>query len=327
MIKNSIDATVPSASASTSNVIETFRISKIIDGNTVLSDVNFSVQKGSVHGLVGSNGAGKTTLLRLLNGVYAPTKGEVRVFGQPLVGDAATIRQRVHLVSADGAFYPGFRVQDLLQYSSLLYKKWDKTRAKDLVTALDLPLHQPIRKLSLGMKMQLRLAVALASRPDVLLLDEPTNGLDPVVRRQFLGLIVQEVAGTGMSVVFATHRLEEIEAMADEISVLYQGRTLLSGNLEDFKTAYREVVAVVEAHDAFDGYSSANDSLPHLGVVARQSRGKIQSFIVKGDTSPLRSYLLQSGAVHIEEQPVKFEDLFRALMEKEGYTRDAILLS
>ncbi len=303
-----------------SNVIETTQVSKVIDGQTVLNDVNFTVRDGSVHGLVGSNGAGKTTLLRLLNGVYEPSSGVIRVFGQSMVGDAADIRQRVHLVSADGAFYPGFRVQDLLRYASLLYVRWDETRARDLVKVLELPLHQPIRKLSLGMKMQLRLAVALASRPDVLLLDEPTNGLDPIVRRQFLGLIVQEVAGTGLSVVFATHRLEELEAMADDISVLYQGRIVLSGSMEGFKTYFRELVVVAN--------TTIEDKVwKHPSVLVVSSRGKIQSCIVKGDTLALRERLLQAGSVHIDEQPIKFEDLFRALMEKEGYTRDAILLS
>ncbi|MFB5192364.1 ABC transporter ATP-binding protein [Alicyclobacillus fastidiosus] len=303
-----------------SNVIETVEVSKVIDGQAILQNINFAVKDGSVHGLVGSNGAGKTTLLRLINGVYEASSGEIRVFGKTIIRDVANIRQRVHLVSADGAFYPGFRVQDLLHYASLLYDKWDETRAKDLIKVLELPLHQPIRKLSLGMKMQLRLAVALASRPDVLLLDEPTNGLDPVVRRQFLGLIVQEVAGTGLSVVFATHRLEELEAVADDISVLYRGRMVLSGSLEGFKSHYHEIVAVANT-------TIADHVWEHPSVLAVSSHGKIQSCIVNGDTSVLRQRLVKAGAVHVDEQPIKFEDLFRALMEKEGYTRDAILLS
>lgn len=304
-----------------SNVIETTQVSKVIDGQIVLKDIDFTVRDGSVHGLVGSNGAGKTTLLRLLNGVYQPSSGTIRVFGQSMLGDTAAIRQCVHLVSADGAFYPGFRVQDLLRYASLLYVRWDETRARDLVKVLELPLHQPIRKLSLGMKMQLRLAVALASRPDVLLLDEPTNGLDPIVRRQFLGLIVQEVAGTGLSVVFATHRLEELEAMADDISVLYQGRMVLLGSMEAFKTDYHEIVVVANTNIIDDTVWK------HPGVLAVSSHGKIRSCIVKGNTLSLREQLIQAGAVHVDEQPIKFEELFRAIMEKEGYTRDAILLS
>lgn len=303
-----------------SQVLELDHVDKKIEGETVLHDVCLSLAGGHIHGIVGSNGAGKTTLLRMMNGVYQPTSGTVRVFGEKLVSDAAEIRQRVHYVSPDGVFYPGFRVTDMLHYASLLYETWDAKRCATLVDALELPIHRPIRKLSLGMKMQLRLAIALSSRPDVLLLDEPTNGLDPVVRKQFLQLIVQEVAGSGMTVVIATHRLEDLEAIADGISVLYQGNILLSGDVETFKHQFREVIAVVEADMETDLENIAN-------VVSVTSRGKIRSVIVNGDTSEVERTLRDAGAMHVEVQQVTFEDAFRALMQREGYHRDAILLS
>lgn len=300
--------------------IEAVNLSKTLQESAVVKGVDLTVRAGTVHGIVGPNGAGKTTLLRLLNGIYTPDKGEVRVLGQVLTGDTATVRQRVHLVSADGGFHPGFRVKDLLRYASLLYPNWDKKRADDLIQVLKLDKQQLIRRLSLGTKMQLRLAVALASRPDVLILDEPTNGLDPVVRHQFLGLIVQEVAGRNISVVFATHRLEELEAMADDISVLHDGRILLSGNLEDLKMEHREIVAVTR--------TEADPDLGDIpGVLTVRRRGRILSVLVKGDTADVRRRLTESGTVHMDEQGVKFEELFRALMEKEGYSRDAVLLS
>lgn len=301
------------------HIIEVLDASKEIDGQVILNDVNLTIDKGSVHGIVGSNGAGKTTLLRLLNGVYRLTNGEIRVFGTPLPADAAEIRQRVHLVSADGGFYPTFRVKDLFRYSSMLYQAWDEARCDMLIQALELPLNQPIRKLSLGMKMQLRLAVALSSRPSILLLDEPTNGLDPVVRRQFLQLIVQEVAGSDMTVVMATHRLDELEAIADGISVLNRGRIILSGTLESFKANYREVIVVSD-----DG---VEPTVPdNVQVVWHEQRGKVHTFVVEGDASSFERQFSGSKTMHISVQAIGFEELFRVLMQKEGYSRDAILL-
>lgn len=301
--------------------METKRLSKVIDGHMVLDRLDLTIAAGSIHGIIGANGAGKTTLLRLLNGVYRPTLGEVSTFGQPLPYESASIRQRIHLVNADGAYYPGFRVQDLLRYASMVYDRWDQARCDALIRALQLPLSQSIRKLSLGAKMQLRLAVALSSLPDVLLLDEPTNGLDPVVRRQFLQLIVQEVAENGTTVVMATHRVEDLEAMADHVSVLYQGRLILSGSMESFKRDFHEVIAVSE-----------DDVLPATikdcaQIKSVHSRGKVHAMVVQGDPNVVCAALHRCGAKHVEVQSVQFEDLFRALMEKEGYTRDAILLS
>ncbi len=303
-----------------SDIIETRQVSKVMDGRTVLDHIDLKIPPASIHGIVGANGAGKTTLLRLLNGVYRASAGEVYVFGELLAKDTASMRQRVHLVSSDGVYYPEFRAKDLFRYASMLYAKWDKSRCDALVQVLKLPLQQPIRKLSLGTRMQLRLAVALSSRPEILLLDEPTNGLDPVVRRQFLQLIVQEVAGTGMTVIIATHRLEDLEAIADGISVLYQGHMVLSGAIETLKTDFHEVIAVMNV--------PMSETVWHIpGVMSVQSKGKIHTCVVRGNPAALCEHLRGTGAVHMDIQPLAFEDLFRALMQKEGYTRDAILLS
>lgn len=302
------------------SIIEFTDVSKDMDGQRILGDVNLSIRKGAVHGLIGSNGAGKTSLLRLMNGVYRPTTGVVHVFGAPLPPDAAEIRQRVHLVSADGGFYPSFRVIDLLHYSSMIYAHWDEARCAALIKALELPLHQPTRKLSLGMKMQLRIAIALSSRPSVLLLDEPTNGLDPIVRRQFLQLIVQEVAGSDMTVVMATHRLDELEAIADEMTVLNNGRVILSGQLETLKGNYREIIVVSD-----DG---SEPIVPNsVQLIWKERRGKVFTFVVEGDSTEFEQCLQRSPTYHVSVQAIPFEGLFRVLMQREGYARDAILLS
>lgn len=295
-------------------------VSKNIGGKCVLDDIHLSIGEGSVYGVVGANGAGKTTLLRLINGLYRPTSGNISVFGEHLPKEAAPLRQRIHLVSADGAFYAGFRVRDHLRYASMLYERYDQRRAHQLIDALELPLNQPIRALSLGMKMQLRLAVALASRPDILLLDEATNGLDPIVRQQFLQLIVDETASAGTTVVMATHRLEDLEPLADHASILYKGRLIVAGALDDLRAEFHEVMAVLTTDEPIQP-----DLLPQHETI--QQRGKIITCVVRGEVKPIIQALQQQGAVHVDVQAMGFESLFRALLEKEGYTRDTILLS
>ncbi|WP_436664327.1 ABC transporter ATP-binding protein [Alicyclobacillus acidoterrestris] len=300
------------------SIVETHDVTKQFGDVTVIDGVSLNVPQGAIYGLVGANGAGKTTLMRMLIGLMWPDAGEVRLFGQVLERDSAQIRQRVHYVAADGSFFKQLQVKDVLTYSRLLYERWDDTRCQMLVRAL-VPLNRRVRNLSLGMTMQLRLAIALSARPDLLVLDEPTNGLDPIVKRQFLQLIVQEAA-QGSTVVIATHQLADVERIVDGVGLLYRGRMVMDGMLDDLKGAIKHVQAVLPG-----GPPADIDHWP--GVLERTSRGQFYTFVVEGTGDDLAKRLRESGATYLEVMDVGFEELFRYVMQKEGYSRDGILLS
>jgi ABC-2 type transport system ATP-binding protein len=300
--------------------VETIDLRKVFDGRIVLDSVSLAVPAGSIHGVVGANGAGKSTLLRILMGLYRPTGGQVRVLGE-LVGDeAAELRQRVHLVASEGDLPRAMRVRDYLHYHRLLYHRWDDGRCQRLLEALELPVRRSLRHLSQGMKTQLRLAAALSARPDVLLLDEPTNGLDPVVKRQFLQLLVQEAAGAGTTIVIATHHLDDLDRIADGITVLYNGRAVASGQLDALKQRVKRVQAVLpgEIPEAVR---------QHPGVVDVVRSGQMVTVTVDGDVDAVMAALRQAGAQYCEVLDLELDELFRHFMDKEGYHREGILLS
>lgn len=304
-----------------SMVVETTGLTKEFDGKIAVDHVNLQVPAGSIYGVVGANGAGKSTLLRLLLGVLWPTAGEVRLFGEVLPREAAPVRQRVHYVGADAEPFRSFRVHELIRYASMLYEKWDSARCTRLIEALELPTGRTIRNLSTGMKMQLRLAIALSAHPDLLILDEPTNGLDPVVKRQFLQLLVQEAAGEGTTVVLATHLLDDVERMADGVAVMYKGRVVASGVIDDLKGHVRRFQAALPG-----GLPPAIEDHPAVARVERQ--GQVFTVTVEGDgAAEIQERLWAAGATFVEPVDLELTDLFRYLMEKEGYTRDAVLLS
>lgn len=303
-----------------STAIETQSVTKVFDGHPVVNQVSLSIPEGSVYGIVGANGAGKSTLLRILIGLFRPSYGEVFVFGKPLPREAADIRQRVHYVGADGDMYRSFRVEEMLTYAGLLYERWDKERCKVLMDALALPPKQRVRNLSLGMKMQLRLAIALAARPDMLILDEPTTGLDPIVKRQFLQLIVQEAAGAGTTVVMATHQLDDLERIADGLAVMYQGKVISAGVLQDMKSDIKQIHVVLPG-----GLPAALTN--HPSIIRSDQKGPLLSLGVEGHVEEIICHLEQAGGTYIEVHDLDFEDLFRHLMGKVGYTREGILLS
>lgn len=304
-----------------SAVVETVNLTKQFDDRVAVDNVSLSVPAGSIYGVVGANGAGKSTLLRLLLGVMWPTAGEVRLFGEALPREAAPVRQRVHYVGGDAEPFRSFRVHELIRYSSMLYERWDQSRCTRLLEALQLPTGRAIRNLSTGMKMQLRLAMALSTHPDLLILDEPTNGLDPVVKRQFLQLLVQEAASEGTTIVLVTHLLDDVERIADGIAVMYQGRAIASGVIDDLKDHVHRLQAALPT-----GLPPAIEDHPAVARVDRQ--GQVFTITVEGSGAvEIQERLWAAGATFVEPIGLELSDLFRYLMEKEGYTRDAVLLS
>jgi ABC-2 type transport system ATP-binding protein len=256
------------------NAIETAGVRKVFDGKLAVDGVTMTVSEGQIHGVVGANGAGKSTLLRMLIGLVEPTSGQIRVLGQPMYKNARAVREQLHYVGTDGDLYRSFRVADLIQYGRYTYPTWDEARCNVLLKALELPVQRPVRNLSLGMKMQLRLLIALSARPRLLVLDEPTNGLDPVVKRQFLQLIVQETANTGMTVLLATHQLEELERNADGVTVMYNGRVVVTGELEFLKRHVKRVQAVLPG-GLPDGIQQCDDvqKVEQSGLLLTDGRG------------------------------------------------------
>jgi ABC-2 type transport system ATP-binding protein len=300
--------------------METQCVTKVFDGRPVVNQVSLSVPEGSVFGIVGANGAGKSTLLKMMIGLFRPSFGEVFAFGKPLPRESADVRQRMHYVGADGEMYRSFRVEEMLTYARMLYDRWDEERCQTLMKALELPKKQRVRNLSLGMKMQLRLAIALATRPELLVMDEPTTGLDPIVKRQFLQLLVQEAAGTGTTVVMATHQLDDLERIADGIAVMYQGKVISTGMLQDMRSDIKQIHVVLPS-----GLPEALAN--HPSIIRSEQRGPLLSLGVEGHVQEIVHQLESAGGTHVEIQDLDVEDLFRHLMGKVGYSRDGVLLS
>lgn len=301
--------------------VETSHLSKAFSGQPALADVSLTIPEQSIYGIVGANGAGKSTLLRTIVGLYRPDGGSVTVFGTKHPADSVELRQRVHYVSPDGSLPRNFRVHEVIRYTRLLYDRFDADRANRLLKALELPTDRKIRDLSLGMTMQLRLLLALSVHPELLLLDEPTTGLDPVVRRQFLQLIVQEASSGSTTVVLATHQLADVERLVDAIAIFYRGHVVRQGVMEDLQRGVKRIQAVFET--APD--DEVLDGLPD--VLSREQTGRIYTFVTEHDPEAFTALLRQAGASFIDILHVDLDELFTHVMRKEGYARDGILLS
>ena len=292
-------------------------VSKSLGGHQALRDIRWQVSPATITGLVGTNGAGKTTLLRLALGLLWPDAGVIRVLGMPLGRENAELRQRVGYVGADGQPLPALRVDEWTRYLRGMYRRWDDSVVRRLLAAMAIGGTRRIGTLSLGERSSLKMALAIAARPDLLLLDEPTNGLDVVVRAQMLKLVVDVAAREGTTVVLASHTLSDVERLADDLAILHEGRLLMAGRLDDLKARVRRI----QAHWP-RGSVEELAAAPH--VLRVEQSGQMVCVTVDGPIEPVAALLRARGAQAIDVAASDLESVFRELIHREGYAREAV---
>jgi ABC-2 type transport system ATP-binding protein len=202
-----------------------------------LADVSLTVPKGCVLGLLGPNGAGKTTLISHLSGALAVQSGEIRIDGQPLQQVRAKTPTRIAVAPQEQAFYPMLTVAENLACFAAaggLSGAHKKERIAACTQFAQLEQFAGVRaeRLSGGLKRRLNLAIALLPEPELMLFDEPTVGVDPQSRAFILDAI-KSLAQQGAAVIYASHYMEEIEAIADRVAILDRGHVLREGSLDE----------------------------------------------------------------------------------------------
>ena len=221
------------------SVITVSELTRRFGATTALASVSLSLPRGAVYGLVGANGAGKTTLIKHILGLLRAESGSVRVFGLDPVADPVGVLSRIGYLSEEHDLPSWMRVDELVRYSRAFYPAWDDGYAEELRQAFALDPSAKIKNLSKGQKARVGLLIALAYRPELLVLDDPSSGLDPIVRRDILEAIIRTIADEGRTVLFSSHLLEEVERVADHVTMINQGRILLSAPLKAIKESHR----------------------------------------------------------------------------------------
>ena len=232
-------------------VIQVSELTRAFGTKTALDSVSVSMPRGAVYGLVGANGAGKTTLIKHILGLLRAESGSVRVFGLDPVADPVAVLSRIGYLSEENDLPGWMRVDELIRYTRAFYPAWDNTYAEELLRTFALDAAAKIKSLSKGQKARAGLLIALAYRPELLVLDEPSSGLDPIVRRDILGAVMRTIADEGRTVLFSSHLLEEVEQVADHVTMISNGKILLSAPLEDIKESHRVEGRVPSLNEIF----------------------------------------------------------------------------
>jgi len=217
-------------------VLQVTDLTKRFGDFLAVNGVSFSIQPGEILGLLGPNGAGKTTTIHMLLGVITPTSGTITMFGRDLAVHREAILQQVNFSSTYISLPMALTVEENLWVVARLYGLTDiARRVDDVVKKLEMEefRHKVTRKLSSGQMTRLTLAKSIITEPKILFLDEPTASLDPDIAHKIRALLKEERRSSGLSVLYTSHNMKEMEEMSDRIIFLQRGQIVAEGTAQE----------------------------------------------------------------------------------------------
>ncbi len=273
-----------------------------------VDDVTLEIPSGSVCGLLGRNGAGKTTTFKCLLGFAKPDSGEVRFDGEPLAPHTFI---KLGYVPERPALYGWMTVGQHLEVVRRTQPGYDEAFARELIATFRLDEKKRTRRLSKGQQTAVSLIIALATRPSLLILDEPASGLDPVMQRVVLDLLI-DAATSGATVLISSHQIGQIDRAADRVAIMRDGKIVVSGNLDDLRAAAR----VVEATFAGD--------VPDLGTLGSEMRIERVGTSVRAHANSSADAVAARfgalGAVGVRVLDRSLEDIFLDAVDDGGHS-------
>jgi len=222
-------------------------LGKNFGSKNALTGITLDVKEDEIIGLVGPNGAGKTTLIKLIMGLLKPDTGSVSLYGKDIKAVGHDEMRRVGYIPDEPFFYDFMTARQTIEFNRRFYPNWDSQKCDDLLQRFHLPLDEPVKNMSRGMKAQLGLILVLAQKADFLVLDEPLEGLDPLRRLEFLNLVLEDfLESAGRSVLISSHYLEELERVVDRVAFLHEGRLLRVMDIEQLKMEEKTIRVVFQ---------------------------------------------------------------------------------
>jgi ABC-2 type transport system ATP-binding protein len=287
-------------------VIRTRGLTKHYGNVAALEDLDLEVPSGTVFGYLGPNGAGKTTTIRLLTGLIRATSGRAEVLGMDVAAQPDRVQARIGYLPGDFVAYPDLTGDEYLRYLASLRGTTDRSTRDLLATRLELDLSRPIGTLSHGNRQKVGLVQAFMHVPELLVLDEPTAGLDPLMQQEFRAM-VREARDAGRTVFLSSHILDEVEAVADRVAILREGRLVV---VEDVGALERQAVRRLDLSFADTPPVGVLESAG--GVREVTAVGHVAHVAVEGSTAELFAAAAPHGIVDVVSHEVDLEEVFLA---------------
>ena len=272
------------------------QVTKTFGNFTALNNLSMHIPKGAVYGLVGPNGAGKSTAIRLLTGVYRPDQGEITLEGQKIYENPEA-KSRIAYIPDEIFYFPAASLEDMRKYYKGFYPKFDDELFNRLYDVFQLPKKGQIRRFSKGMQKQAAFHLSICTRPDVLILDEPVDGLDPVMRRQVMSLILSDVAQRETTVLISSHNLRELEDVCDHVGIMDKGQMLLEKSLASMQGNTVKLQIVGEPPEG-------------LEILHTSASGRLNTLVIRGTPEEVQAKVTACNPTYFDILPLSLEEIF-----------------
>lgn len=290
-------------------IIKTVKLTKYYGKARGIINLDLNVAQGEFFGFIGPNGAGKSTTIRTLLGLIAPTSGSAMIFGKDVAKEKESILQDIGYLPSEALFYQGMKVKDLLKLSADLRRKDCNAESKLLCERLQLDTSRKIDDLSFGNRKKAAIVCALQHRPKLLVLDEPTGGLDPLMQKEFFG-ILRERNKEGVTIFLSSHVLSEIQRNCTRAAIIRDGRIIACNSVDLLSKTNAKRITV-----------HGSVSLEHLsGIRDRKETEDSVSFLYSGGMDSLLHTLSFGQVNDITIMEPDLEEVFLHYYEKDGET-------
>ncbi len=277
-------------------------LTKCYRGRPAVNALNLRIPTGCVYGFLGRNGAGKSTTIKMLTGMVRPDFGQASVLGDDAADLSPETRLRLAYIAEGHPLYASMTIDRIERFTRDFYRDWNTDLFARIIDHFGLARKQRIRKLSMGERAGVSLALAVAPDPELLILDDPTVGLDTVVRREFLESMVQFIQRPGRTVVFSSHLLGDVERVADRIGIIVGGVLRVDCPTDDFKESIRKLVLT------FDATPKPFPEMP--GVVSHVVNGRQVEVVIANYCDEHHAAAETLDPVSIEVGEMNLEDAF-----------------
>lgn len=291
-------------------MIEINNLYKNLGNKEILKNINLKIEKGSIFGIIGSNGSGKTTLINTIVGAYKADSGSIEIMEEDIY-ENINMKEEIAFVEDENSIFSNYKVKDVISFYSRAYKNFNKEKFNALNDIFKIDEKYRISKLSRGMKKILFIMIGFSIMPKIIILDEPTIGLDPLIKNQFINLILEEVAERNTTILITSHNLDELERICDSIAIINKGEIKYTSSLDNIKENIKKLQVMFKEDTLLD-LESWNE------VIKVKRIGRVHIIVVKNYTKELEQRLNNCGATYIEEVSLGLEELFIDTMGGEG---------
>lgn len=282
-------------------------LTKTINQKTVLEDITFELFGNEIVGLIGRNGSGKTSLFRLIAGHYLPDAGDVLIQDQSIYQHSA-VKEQIFFIDEKENFLKSYSLKKINTFYQLSYSGFDQDLFLQLMQQHELPLQASYRQLSKGMQGLFQMILAISSNAPYLLLDEPFDGLDVIVRKQVIGLLLEHLSENNRTALVASHNLNELESLIDRALLLKDNKISKDYRLEHMRENAKKIQLVFKTKK-IPTIVKENSKLIDF-------QGRVITAVFEHYTPELAAKIQEHNPLVFEELPLSLEDLFEANLKQ-----------